>query len=110
MVGIIIPDIGLSSIQNSDYFSLSISTIGGEMHIITQSTARHNLVSRCLIWSRPVTRRLFKPLVVGMILVLGVANSHTATTVDTSSILTLIGLMCLVMGAKFLFLNKILNI
>lgn len=74
-----------------------------------QNTTRTNLVSRYLLFNRPVVRWLFKPLVVAMIFVLGASTPHATTMTHTSEVLALLGLIGLVWGGKIFFFNQMLK-
>lgn len=66
--------------------------------------------SRNLILNRRVVRWLLKPLVVGMILVLGAFTPHVTTMTHTSEVLALVGLISLVLGVKIFFFNQMFKV
>lgn len=75
----------------------------------TQLNSRNNPISRYLIWNKPVVRWFFKPLVVGMIIMLGAFTPHTTTIAHTNEVLALVGLIGLVWGGKIFFFNQMLK-
>jgi xanthosine utilization system XapX-like protein len=72
-----------------------------------QNKIQINPITHYLIFNRPVVRRLFKPLVVGMIILLGVFTPHASTTIShATEVLALLGLIGLVWGMKIIFINR----
>ncbi len=73
-----------------------------------QNTSQTNPITHFLIFNRPVTRWLFKPLVVGMIVLLGAFTPHAVTTTVTHAeeVLALLVLISLVWGMKIIFINQ----